>query len=470
MSVTASSAQDSSRRVADLIHHLGTCRKAARVYPATHPMVAKGLELCMDMLGGVFREQDSLTLSVVEGELFADGVFMAQESVEYKELLHDLTALGLTSVTFHRGVELSELTAFVGLSVETPEELQRLGGFKATLESRRVLNIQLDQLLVVNPHAQEGNGEKAGVKATVPRELYRTTIEVIVEAFADAHNREMLNIEMVEGMVRHLMHCAIDSQPIALGLTTLKNFDEYTFYHSVNVAILSLLMGTKLRLNDRLLHRLGVAALLHDVGKVRVPDEILDKPGKLTVEEFDVIKTHPLEGLKILTEQDDCDELACIVAAQHHAQYDLRGYPNFRGLGAVHFLSHLVAVVDVYDALTSDRSYRRGMLPDQAMQIIIQGRGKMFHPVLAKVFANLAGMFPVGTVVQLDSGEVGVVTKPNQSDIFRPEVKVVSEAKETGAVFRVVNLADKQEDGKYQRTIVRSLEGDKHGIKVAQFS
>jgi putative nucleotidyltransferase with HDIG domain len=248
----------------------------------------------------------------------------------------------------------------------------------------------------------------------------------------------------------------------------MKDFHEYTFYHSVNVAILSMLMGSKLRFKESLLHKVGVAALLHDVGKVQMPLEILDKPGKLTKEEFEYMKGHAAEGARILAEHG-ADPLAVVTAAQHHVHYDRQGYPEYEVPGDLHFVSHLVTVVDVYDALTSDRSYRTSMLPDRAMQIVIEGRGTTFHPQLTKVFANLTGMFPVGTLVELDTDELAVVCKPNSDDIFRPQAKLLTEPYGDNQVFRVVDLTERDANGAYLRSIVRSIDPHDHQINVADY-
>ena len=128
-----------------------------------------------------------------------------------------------------------------------------------------------------------------------------------------------------------------------------------------------------------------------------------------------------------------------------------------------------MTVVDVYDALTSDRSYRTSMLPDRAMQIIIEGRGTTFHPELTKVFANLTGMFPVGTLVELDTDELAVVCKPNPDDIYRPQAKLLTEPYGDSRAFRVVSLADRDSNGAYLRSIVRSIDPQEHQINVADY-
>lgn len=441
---------------------LHVCRQRARVYPAAHPHVRESIQEVMELLETILDTRDHVTLSIVEGELYVEGQLLPDESLTYKDMIADFTERELTCFTFLAGFTFGELTAFIAASDAKPEELRRLGGVKPALEQQGLRHITLDQWTLVLPETSSQEGVR------ISREVYRSAVEVVVAAFVDARARQRLNIEMVEGVVRVLVAGVLENQDICLGLSTLKSADEYTFYHSVNVAMLSMLMGSKLRLSGEILHKLGVAALLHDIGKVAVPDEILNKPGRLTDEEFQTVKSHTWEGVKALSEQDEVDKLALIVAAQHHAHYDLKGYPNFQGLGDLHFMSHLATVADVYDALTSERSYRRPMLPDRAMQIIIEGRGTTFHPSLTKVFASLTGMFPVGTLVELDSGEIGVVCTPHPDDIFRPQVKLVTKTPGTGTVFRQVDLSETASDGSYLRSIVKSADPRQYGIEIGQ--
>jgi HD-GYP domain-containing protein (c-di-GMP phosphodiesterase class II) len=204
------------------------------------------------------------------------------------------------------------------------------------------------------------------------------------------------------------------------------------------------------------------------VGKVQMPIEILDKPGKLSEEEFEHMKGHAAEGARILTEQG-ATPLAILTAAQHHVHYDRRGYPHYDSSVGLHFVSHLVTIADVYDALTSDRSYRTSMLPDRAMQIIIEGRGTVFHPQLTKVFAGLTGMFPVGTLVQLDTDELAVVCRPNPEDIYRPYVKLLTEPYGDNPLFRVISLTERGRDGQFLRSVVRSMDPGEHQINVADY-
>lgn len=447
--------------------HLNKARKRARIYPRDHPYVAESLHRLFGSVENMLLTRDSVTLSVADGDLYVEGRQVPDDTLMYEGMVVDLTRRGLTSVTFHSGVGPDELTEFILLSVAKFADLERMGGVSAGLKERAVRNIAVDEKSLALPGEGGETADNDG-SVRVTRELYRSAVQAVIAAYADVSARQMMNVELVESVVRLLVAGVLQRPDLYLGLSAMKSYHEYTFYHSVNVAILSMLIGAKLHLNETLLNRLGVAALLHDIGKVHMPIEILDKPGRLTEDEFRMMQGHSSQGARILTEQG-ADPLAVLAAAQHHAHYDMNGYPDLKRVGDLHFISHLITVADVYDALTSDRSYRTAMLPDRAMQIIIEGRGSTFHPYLAKVFANLTGMFPVGTLVELDSDELAVVCKPNPDDVYRPQVKILSEPFGDSAVFRLVDLTEKSRKGDFVRRIVRSREPGELGIDVTEY-
>ncbi len=448
------------------LRNLDKARKRARIYPPEHPYVQESRELLVGSLEELLLVRDSVTLSISDGDAFIEGCHVPDDDGLLEPMISDLTRRELVSVTFLPGITPDELTTFLLLSVAKPPELDNMGGLESALEQKGVRRVLIDRKSLALP-AEDDTGQEAET-TRVSREAYLSAVHAVIETFAEISAREMVNLELVEGVARMLVSGVLQHPDTYLGLSTMKNFHEYSFYHSVNVAILSMLMGSKLRFNEGLLHKVGVAALLHDAGKVRMPLEILDKPGKLTQDEFEYMKTHAAEGARLLAEQG-ADPLAVVTAAQHHVHFDRRGYPEYEIPGGLHFVSHLVTVVDVYDALTSDRSYRTSMLPDRAMQIIIEGRGTTFHPELTKVFANLTGMFPVGTLVELDTDELAVVCKPNPDDIYRPQAKLLTEPYGDSRAFRVVSLADRDSNGAYLRSIVRSIDPQEHQINVADY-
>lgn len=461
--------KDDLPAVRRFLDHLNTARKRAKILPAEHRYVAEAIADIVKAFEELLRGRSSFTLSITNDEIYADGLFMPEESVTFDELVADFAERQLTSLTFNDTLDLREFGAFVSFTVLKRDTIDHEKGLEAALARHGVRHITLGRFAVVAPTLEEGGagGARGTEDATVvPRDMYRAVVHIVVDTFIAASGRETLDLGVVDGMVQLLIASVMKERSVALGLNTMKSASEYTFYHSVNVAILSLLMGARLGLNETFLQRLGMAALLHDIGKMAIPKEILDKPGKLTDDEFAIMRNHTVEGMKILAGQNGVDDLAPVIAAQHHARFDLTGYPDFKPLGHLHIMSHLVTVADVYDALTSDRCYGKAMLPDRAMRIVIEGRGTLFHPLFAKVFIELGGMFPVGTLVQLDTGELAVVVEPNSADIYRPTVKLIVPAGSDATESERIDIAESHPDGTYPRSIVRSVDPEEQGVII----
>jgi len=266
-------------------------------------------------------------------------------------------------------------------------------------------------------------------------------------------------------------------ESILVGLASIKDFDEYTFAHSVNVCVLSMLIGDRLRLYKNDIARLGVAALLHDIGKMYVPQTILNKPSRLEGKEWDVMKYHTFFGVKELSKVKSPREVAdgMFAALQHHVHYNGSGYPTRPGGWDLHLFTRIVTIADYYDAMTTPRIYKVDPLtPDRALRFILERSGQIFDPFIAKVFIQAIGIYPVGTVVDLDSDERGVVVKQHDSSRFihRPVVapmRLDGSFDPRGALYDLSERATGSRS--YRRTIVRTIyDGNAERGKVKFFT
>lgn len=228
-------------------------------------------------------------------------------------------------------------------------------------------------------------------------------------------------METVEDIVKDLL----ERKKLIVNLSDIRSTDSYTFAHSVNVCVLAVLTGIALNFSKSQLLHLGMGALMHDVGKIIVPLEILNKPGPLTPEEYKVIQRHAEFGYEILQKQPEISKLSAKVAFEHHEKVDGSGYPQGLKGDEIHLYSRIVGIVDVYDALTADRVYRKGYLPHEAYEYLAGTGGSMFDYDLIKVFLSHVAAYPVGTVVRLNTGEVGVVVETPIGMTTRPVVRVL---------------------------------------------
>lgn len=259
--------------------------------------------------------------------------------------------------------------------------------------------------------------------------------------FAESINKEKVN-EVVVGIIDELL----SSKEILINMSDIKNVDDYTFAHSINVCVLSLITGIGLGYNMLRLKDLGAGALLHDIGKLRIPKEILKKPCKLTVEEFEEIKKHTVYGYEILKDNKNVSMISAFIAFGHHERYDGSGYPlQLRGEN-IHQCARIVAAADVFDALSSDRVYRKKLRPHEVIEYITSLGSHHFDPEIVKSFIKYIAIYPVGTGVRLNTGEKGLVIKANKGAPTRPVVQIVYD-KSDGKInnLPVIDLSKERE-------------------------
>ena len=250
-----------------------------------------------------------------------------------------------------------------------------------------------------------------------------------------------------------------------MALTALKRYDNYTFTHMVNVSVLAMSQARSLNLDGSLLREFGFAALTHDIGKVNVPLEVLNKPDKLDKDEFDIMKRHVVDGAHILRKTPETPALAPIVAFEHHLRQDLSGYPEQIGNRSLNLCTMIVSIADVFDALRTNRPYRQGLATDRIRGIMGERGNPAFNQKLLKRFVNLMGLFPVGNLVRLNTDEVGVVTAEHPTDPFRPQVKIVMDARGERLEDPILaNTWEHDDRGDYPRAVVEAVDPETLGL------
>jgi len=259
-------------------------------------------------------------------------------------------------------------------------------------------------------------------------EVYDNARKTVQGIYTDVRLGKALNGERARESVGSMIDSVFRNRDALLSLARLKSYDNYTFQHSLNVAVLSLNLGMHLGILHHELLRLGTGALLHDLGKVFLPDSILNKQGPLTKLEFGMVKKHPEQGARLLEASDSVPDECAIVAKNHHERYDGSGYPNaLSGMGPGKF-GLIAAIADVYDAMTTTRCYQQRLAPSAALKKIYQWAGTFFHPIYARKFIQCLGIYPSGTLVKLDNGWIGVVLRQNRDDLLRPWVRLCRDA------------------------------------------
>lgn len=257
------------------------------------------------------------------------------------------------------------------------------------------------------------------------RNLHREANEIVRDLLADVRLGRQIEIEKVEPLVARIVDSIFTRADALLPLARLKQHDSYTFQHSVSVCALMTAFARTLGLPRETIREIAIGALLHDVGKARIPDEILNKPGKLTDAEFERMKSHVVQSKLILMATPGISPIALEVAAQHHERFDGTGYPNRLAGEAISLYGRMAAIVDVYDAITSERVYHKGMPPTEALRKLLEWSSNHFEPRLVQAFIRSVGIYPTGALVRLESKRLAVVQAQHADKPTLPRVKVI---------------------------------------------
>lgn len=436
----------------------------ATVYPAAHPFLLASA----DQLLGKIREF-LVTRKVVAFYLVAGELFFETHSVPIDQglavLMEQFTTRDVGGVIFKPAITREEIVKFAYLMGRDAAYFAEQGGAAGVIAKENITNIVLHRVILIDK--KFGAAVKEAKKKS--SEIFMDAINTVKEIVESVHLDKAVNMKKVSAVVHSMVDDILENRDALMGLTTIKMYDEYTFAHSVNVSVLSIAQGSFLSFDKPQIAALGIAGMMHDIGKVSVPLEIINKPGKLTGEEWEIIKRHPIEGALILSDIPAMARLAMVAAFEHHQHGDLRGYPRMDDTVQQHPFSQIIAISDAYDAIIAARVYYNVQTsPEKAIRIMLNKRGTTFDPVLVKAFVNMIGIYPVGTLLKLDTGEIGIVMHQTR-DLLRPRLLLLTKfdgsEKESGTEVSLLEMVG----GRYKRAIAGFIDPSSANIDVKKY-
>ena len=298
---------------------------------------------------------------------------------------------------------------------------------------------------------------------------YSKALDTSKALVAACRMNQRIEVNEVQENIDEIVESVSRNRDALTALIKLRHFDDYTYTHSLNVSVLSISSGKALGLSDQDLKILGMGTMFHDLGKIRIPDKILNKPGKLTDEEFEIMRNHAALSADIITEQNlNVNDQVIQVARYHHERIDGSGYPDHLKGDQIPPLATICGLSDVYDALTSDRVYHKGMPPHEALKFIYGLRGTHFQPDWVDRFVQSVGIYPPGTIIELNTGHKAVVIEVNNRSLLTPLIKVVADP--TGQLYTRPKLVDLSKTNESQGwTIKGVVPPDEAGFEAASF-
>jgi putative nucleotidyltransferase with HDIG domain len=391
----------------------------------------------------------------------------------YQYMVDEFACRNISGIRFSPGADETEMVrfseAFLNWQPQGDPPIPPIEEFEAELSERGVQRVwPIRELTLEAQEEDETQPQRVQARKSFVRAMQSTKMAMLA-----ARRGRRVDLRHAKRAVQSIVDLILSEELSLLGMTTLKDYDEYTYQHCVNVAVLSISMGARLGLSKQQLSQLGVSGLFHDIGKVRVPNTILAKPGKLTPEEWAIMKTHPIEGVKIITKLHGVSSLsmrAMITAYEHHLNVDLTGYPRLKRKRQQNLFSRIVAISDCFDAMTAHRSYQKDpFTPYEALHYMTTRLADRFDTTLLKVFIRTIGIYPPGTVVRLNTGELAVVVFPSQESVTTPTVQLLRDADGQSCAPDRVNLEVEPEDGK-RLVIVDAVKPDQVGVKAEELA
>ncbi|CAN5729138.1 HD domain-containing protein [soil metagenome] len=463
--------QDEGRRVLVTLY---AALRAVRFYPVDNETVQRALADLHQAVEEILRKEEGMSFRTVGEFFFLNEVRLRLDLRNFSTFGAVARALqqhGIGEVVVAPGMAREEWIPFLSLLLRAPTEEDPYEAFLEGLEATPVRHLTTE----AEREVRDLDLDEEAME--VARRTYAQSVQTAKEVLTDIRIGRAVNVRKVKRAVQTIVDQVLNNEPSIIAMTHLREFDEYTFTHSVNVCIFSVVIGQRLGLERRFLYELGLGALFHDVGKMRLDTEVLNKAGALDENEWVAMKEHPSDGLLELFHLHgfaDIPYRQMLMAYEHHMKVDLTGYPTSRRPRELSLFSRIVGVADAFDAGTSKRSYQfRPWPPDAVLREMRDNPVRGFDKVLVKALITATGVYPVGTLVVLDTYELAVVSRANTvpERLHQPEVKILSDPMGVPVARPYAVRLDEVDPstGQLRRSIIKTANPVRYGIDVASF-
>ncbi len=485
-----------------LLLSLFNMTRAVNLYHATNQRMFDTIDMFREAIEEIRKEAGAVDLRLHNGRFYLNRQLVSCPPAAFASLSKLADYLQARGVRGFRFVETEKLwdeqvITFVELLNRADREKEPLAWLQSNLRGDDFAWIALLAEQDSEPAARDGGqvpsaggGGPAGggrradeseraarrqALAESAREAYSQALTAMLNTLGKLPSQKRVSVQRTKRIIQNMIDILFDDETVLLGLGTIRDYDDYTYTHSVNVAILSMCLGKRIGLPRATIEQIGLCGLFHDLGKVDVPVELITKPARLTPDEYEQVKKHPMYSIRqILRLNADREMKSKFLLApfEHHIGVDLSGYPQTHRRVPPSLLGRILSIADHYDALTSNRSYRStAYSPDVALRIMVEEAGGKLDPILLKAFIDLIGVHPVGSFLELDTGEFGLVAEvPDRAEQGRPIIVLLHQNDGEFILGDRVDLAEPADGGVgFKRNIVCCIHPSEYGIQPANF-
>ena len=482
-----SRANKSARSASDILQALSRLIQIAKLYDDNNKLVASAVKGFKQSILNSGNGHEHVSLQIHNGRFYLQEEKMPlyrKDAQLFNQILKYFKTRDIFGFHFDKelgAVAIPEVMTFIRLLHQSAKKTTPFEWFNHKLDTQ---DIHWVATIKESGHTRREPFLRTQIepvsaslrKQEAAKKTYHFALSSVREVADKLLTNKEASIRKSLRMVQRMVDIITEDDTTFFALSTIRMYDDYTYTHSLNVALLAMALGKRIGMQRQTLEKLGLCGLFHDLGKIEIPKQILNKRGKLNDAEFEEIKKHSMNSalliLKLKTEKYRKVHLL-VSPFEHHIRFDHSGYPNLDRKRPISLFGRILTIVDVYDAITSPRIYRpTSMSPDKALGIMLADSGKHFDPVLLKMFVNMLGVYPIGTVLQLDSGEMGLAMhSPEEDDPTRPMVQLLLPSQEDKYTRGdVISLTEREpQTGTYKWNIIKTQHPAALGIQPANY-